>query len=130
MGNTKHTVSPRWYAGGCHCGTVRFRVRLATTSAIECNCSICAAKGFIGLIVSKENFEVLEGEEHLRTYQFNTATARHRFCKTCGIHPFSHPRSHPQGYDVNARCLDEGFDWLTTQPFDGQNWEDNVSSIT
>jgi len=103
---------------------------MSSQSALECNCSICAKKGFINLIVEAKNFVLLEGEDNLHTYQFNTQTAEHRFCKTCGIHPFSRPRSHPHGFDVNARCLDEGFEHLSIEPFDGQNWEQSVGSIT
>ena len=113
-----------WYEGGCHCGAVRFRARIRTRKALECNCSICAKKGHINLITA------LRGEENLSTYRFNTRTAEHRFCKTCGIHPFSTPRSHPGSYDVNARCLDEGPEFLDVTLFDGQNWEENVGSIT
>lgn len=120
----------RWYEGGCHCGTVRFRVRIDIPEAIECNCSICSRKGFINLITTAENFVLLQGEDNLSTYRFNTQQAEHRFCKTCGIHPFSRPRSHPGSYDVNARCLDEGFEFLHVAPFDGVNWEDNIDSIT
>jgi hypothetical protein len=118
-----------WLFGGCHCGGVRFRVRLAHRRAKECNCSICAKKGFINLIVSTEDFELLAGEELLVSYRFNTGIAEHRFCKIYGIHPFSRPRSHPGSYDVNARCLDDGFTLFSIEPFDGQNWEDNVDSI-
>ena len=86
-----------------------------------------------GLIVEAEAFELVQGEDALETYRFNTGTAAHRFCRTCGVHPFSRPRSHPDGFDVNVRCLDEwqGEDdprWQAI-PFDGQNWETNVESI-
>lgn len=120
----------QWHTGGCHCGSVRFKVRIEENHALECNCSICAKKGFINLISNAENFVLLKGEESLSTYRFNTKVAEHRFCKHCGVHPFSRPRSHPDSYDVNARCLDEGFEFLDIEPFDGQNWEENVASIT
>jgi hypothetical protein len=87
---------------------------------LACNCSICAKKGFLGLIVPAENFQLLAGEDALATYRFGTRTAAHRFCRTCGIHPFSRPRSHPEGFDVNARCLDDGFEDLEIAPFHGQ----------
>ena len=119
-----------WYEGGCHCGSVRFKVRIDEPEALECNCSICSKKGFINLITASEDFVLLLGRDNLSTYRFNTQIAEHRFCKTCGIHPFSRPRSHPGSYDVNARCLDVGFDFLHVVPFDGENWEDNVGSIT
>ena len=122
--------SKGWYEGGCHCSSVRFRVRMSEPHAIECNCSMCAKKGMVNIIAAAEDFELLQGEEHLATYQFNTMTAEHRFCKQCGIHPFSRPRSHPGSYDVNGRCLDAGFDFLEITPFDGVNWEESVSQIT
>jgi len=122
-----------WIEGGCHCGAVRFRVRVSERRHVQCNCSICAKKGFKGLIVPADAFELTQGEAALSTYRFNTETAAHRFCGTCGVHPFSRPRSHPDGYDVNVRCLDEwrgdGDPAWTAEPFDGQNWEDNVESI-
>lgn len=124
------TSEETWLTGGCHCGAVRFKVRLHGNQAIQCNCSICDKKGFINLIAAAEDLELLQGEDQLATYQFNTNTAQHRFCRTCGIHPFSRPRSHPGGYDVNARCLDDGYEFLSIKPFDGQNWEENVAKIT
>ena len=91
---------------------------------MDCNCSICAKKGFLHLIVEPSKFELLRGEADLTTYTFNTGIARHTFCSTCGIHPFYVPRSHPDKIDVNVRCL-EGVDLaqIKITPFDGQNWE-------
>jgi hypothetical protein len=125
----RYEAEKDWYSGGCHCGRVRFRVRIRNMKALECNCSICTKKGFINLIAAAEDFELLQGEEHLSSYRFNTKVAEHRFCRVCGIHPFSRPRSHPGGYDVNARCLDAGHAFLEITPFDGKNWEDSISSI-
>ena len=121
--------SRTWHAGGCHCGAVRFRVQFDKPIAIACNCSICAKKGMVNLIVPFEDFELLQGDADLGVYRFNTETAVHRFCKICGIHPFSRPRSHPDAYDVNARCLDEGADHFEITIFDGQNWEASVDAI-
>lgn len=118
-----------WQEGGCHCGAVRFRARLPNRHAIECNCSMCAKKGMINVIVPAEDFELLSGAEALRTYRFNTGQAQHQFCCHCGIHPFSRPRSHPGSYDINGRCLDGGLAGWTIEPFDGQNWEENVAKI-
>jgi hypothetical protein len=114
----------RTYDGGCHCGRVRFRVTADLDRVTGCNCSICNKKGFLHLIVAPEQFELISGEGDLTTYQFNTGTAKHTFCKVCGIHPFYVPRSDPDKIDVNARCLD-GVDLATlaVKPFDGRNWE-------
>ena len=117
--------------GGCHCGAVRFRVKVRKYEAIDCNCSICQKKGILHLIVPPEDFELLKGEDNLSTYTFNTGIAKHHFCKTCGIHPFYRPRSHPNDYDVNVRCLDgAAIELFTITHFDGKHWEDNIQQIT
>jgi hypothetical protein len=115
------------YEGGCHCGRVRFRVIAELTGIADCNCSVCTKKGFLHLIVPPEQFELLSGADDLSTYQFNTGTAKHSFCRQCGIHPFYVPRSDPDKIDVNVRCLDD-IDLTTIQvtPFDGRNWEDAI----
>jgi len=95
------------HRGGCHCGRVRFEVDApAVIAALECNCSICRMSGFVHLIVPASRFRLLAGAEYLREYVFNTGTAKHRFCVRCGIKGFYIPRSHPDGVDVNVRCLD------------------------
>ena len=116
--------------GGCHCGAVRFEVELKGRVALDCNCSICTMKGFLHLIVSRDAFRLLEGRDTLRTYTFQTHVAQHHFCGVCGIHSFYLPRSHPDGIDVNVRCLDAvDLSAWEIQPFDGRNWEENVDGI-
>ena len=111
--------------GGCHCGRVRFKVAADLTRVTYCNCSICAKKGFLHLIVPPERFELVSGEDNLATYTFNTGAAKHTFCKTCGIHPFYVPRSDPDKIDVNVRCLDDvDLEALTIHSFDGKHWEE------
>lgn len=117
--------------GSCHCGAVSFRVKVSKYEALDCNCSICQKKGILHLIVPPEDFELLQGEENLSTYTFNTGIAKHHFCKICGIHPFYRPRSHPNDYDVNVRCLDgNAMEKFTIVPFDGKHWEENIQQIT
>ena len=114
----------RTMTGGCHCGRVRFRVTADLDRVTECNCSICAKKGFLHLIVPPEQFELISGKDDLADYRFNTRTARHLFCKTCGVHSFYVPRSDPDKIDVNVRCLDGiDLDAVSVKPFDGRNWE-------
>lgn len=115
------------YEGGCHCGRVRFRIRVDLAESIigECNCSICTKKGILHLPVAAERLEILSGRDDLATYTFNTGVARHTFCRHCGIHPFYNPRSDPENYSVNVRCLD-AYDPDTMGPqrlFEGRNWE-------
>jgi hypothetical protein len=119
------------FEGGCHCGRVRFRVAGDLDDVVYCNCSLCSMKGFLHLIVPPAQFECLSGEGDLALYQFGTKTAKHRFCKTCGVHPFYVPRSDPDKIDVNVRCID-GIDLaaLSPKPFDGQNWEASIGSAS
>jgi hypothetical protein len=118
-------MSPVKHTGGCHCGRVRFEVLVSEKpEVLDCNCSICAKTGFLHLIVSKGRFRLLSGEDSLATYTFNTGTAKHLFCSVCGIKSFYVPRSHPDGYSVNVRCLDKGaIPGMVVIPIDGRNWE-------
>ena len=93
--------------GGCHCGAVRFTVAFDTPPVLlDCNCSICARTGFLHLIVGAADFTLLAGAEALGDYRFATGTARHLFCRTCGIKSYYVPRSHPDGFSINWRALD------------------------
>jgi hypothetical protein len=120
-----------WKPGGCHCGAVRYEVLAPdAVEATECTCSICRMTAYLHLIVSKERFRLLQGEHKLTTYSFNTGTAKHRFCSLCGIKSFYVPRSHPGGFSVNVRCLDEGAVRVTKiSTFDGAHWEDNIAGL-
>lgn len=119
------------HRGGCHCGAVRFEVDAAADlELVDCSCSICRKTGFLHLIVTADRFRLLKGEDELEEYTFHTGTARHLFCRRCGIKSFYVPRSHPDGYSVNARCLDEGtVESMTMTPFDGKEWERNIDSL-
>lgn len=113
------------HSGGCHCGRVRFEVVAPTHLEVsDCDCSICTRSAYLHLIVPRSRFKLLAGAEALTTYEFNTGTAKHLFCSICGIKSFYVPRSHPDGYSVNVRCLDEGtVERLSVIPSDGKNWE-------
>ena len=119
------------HTGGCHCGAVRFEFEApAEVEAIDCNCSICSATGYLHWIVPLERFRLLSGEDALTTYSFNTGAAKHRFCGTCGVKSFYHPRSHADAVSVNLRCVDAGsVEAVRTLPFDGQNWEEARASL-
>jgi hypothetical protein len=93
--------------GACHCGTVRFHVRLANGlhTARRCNCSYCRMRGSIAVTVKVGDLAICQGEDALSLYQFNTDTARHHFCSRCGIHTHHQRRSNPDHYGVNVACL-------------------------
>ena len=113
------------HAGGCHCGRVRFEVTApAEITVSECNCSICSKSGYLHLVVPADRFRLVSGADALATYTFNTGAAKHHFCTVCGVKSFYVPRSHPDGFSVNARCLDAGtVTSMTVRQFDGRNWE-------
>ncbi len=129
--DTSGSAAPVTHAGGCHCGRVRFEVDAAARiEALDCNCSMCAMSGFLHLIVPRERFRLLQGEQGLSTYTFNTGVAQHRFCRVCGIKSWYVPRSHPDGIDVNVRCLDpRTIQAVATTPFDGRQWERSVVAL-
>jgi hypothetical protein len=120
-----------WRAGGCHCGGVRFEAALPpVVEAQTCNCSMCAKTGFVHVIVPESRFRITRGAERLVEYTFNTRVAKHLFCAECGVKSFYRPRSNPDGWSVNGRCLDsvEGLT-LEITAFDGQNWEANAAGL-
>lgn len=110
--------------GRCHCGAVRFRVTIPQNPVVRrCNCSICAMKGVLMMDLPVGNLEITHGEDNLALYTFNTGAAQHRFCKTCGIHPFHQLRSDTGSFGVNVACLDgmSPYDWAEVPVYDGQN---------
>jgi hypothetical protein len=120
-----------WHAGACHCGRVRIEVLAPRDlDLLECNCSMCARSAYLHLIVDAAGFRLLAGRDDLAEYRFGTGIAMHRFCRHCGVKTFYVPRSHPDGYSVNARCLDRTtIDSITVRPFDGRNWESARSAL-
>lgn len=119
------------HSGGCHCRRVRFEVDApAAIEVLDCNCSMCRMTGFLHLIVPAARFRLLHGDDALTEYRFNTGTARHLFCRHCGVKAFYVPRSHPDGWSVNARCLDAGsVTAMTVTPFDDTNREAATAAI-
>lgn len=112
------------YTGSCHCGAVKFEVEGELTGAMACNCSICARKAALMWFVPRANLHLLTPDDALSTYTFNKHVIQHRFCKTCGIHPFGEGVA-PGGAAmaaINIRCL-EGVDTdaLPVNHFDGRS---------
>ncbi|MEZ4364825.1 MAG: GFA family protein [Kofleriaceae bacterium] len=116
------TTSSTTYAGGCHCGAVRYRVTFELGKVIDCNCSMCSKRGGLLAFAPASAFELERGDGELTSYRFNTHKIEHLFCKTCGIASFSRGT----GADgptvaINARCLDGvEVDALERMPYDGK----------
>ncbi|KAJ6421130.1 hypothetical protein OIU84_028500 [Salix udensis] len=112
--------------GGCHCRRVRWRFQApSSVVAWNCNCSVCSMRGIIQFVVPSEKFELLgDSKECLTTYTFGTHTAKHTFCKFCGITSFYVSRAFPDGISISFRCVDPGTLTLDEiKDFDGRNWE-------
>jgi hypothetical protein len=120
------------HRGGCHCGRIRYEVEApARIDALDCNCSICAMSGFLHLIVPKARFRLLQGEDALSEYVWGTGAAHHYFCRVCGIKSWYVPRSHPDGIDVNVRCLDPAtIAGVVVTPFEGRgDWDAQAAGL-
>ena len=97
------------YAGSCRCQAVRFEIETDFPELTTCDCSICRRRNARMVKVHESRFRLLAGEASLATYQFHTRTARHHFCRTCGIYTFHRKRVTPDSYGISIACL-EGFD--------------------
>ncbi|XP_061608593.1 centromere protein V isoform X2 [Phyllopteryx taeniolatus] len=102
------------HSGGCHCGAVRFDVW---------------SSPHLHVFHCKSNFILVQGEDHLTTYTFNTHAAKHTFCKKCGVQSFYTPRSNPDGYGIAPHCLDPGtVQSVTEETFLGDKWEESMEA--
>ena len=111
--------------GACHCGAVRFRVRLTDglNTARRCTCSYCRMRGAVAVSAPLGGFTLMQGEDALSLYTFNTKAAKHWFCSRCGIYTHHQRRSNPNEYGVNAACLEgvSPFDFDEVVVNDGEN---------
>ncbi|OAY66130.1 Centromere protein V [Ananas comosus] len=121
------------HCGGCHCRSVRWQVEApSSVVAWSCNCSDCAMRANIHFIVPFSKFKLLgDSEQSLTTYTFGTHTAKHKFCKICGITSFYIPRSNPDGIAVTVNCVDSGtLKHVEIRRFDGRNWESSYGKAS
>ena len=118
------------HIASCHCGAVGAEVELDERITVQrCNCSMCARVGFLHVIVPASRFTLLTDAGAITSYTFNTGVAKHTFCRQCGVKPFYTPRSNPDGFSVNLRCLETQPAHVTIEDFDGQNWELHGASL-
>jgi hypothetical protein len=109
----------------CHCGAVKLSVRLKDgfATARRCTCSMCRMRGAVVVSAALNGVEIIEGEAQLREYNFNTKTARHYFCGTCGIYTHHRRRSKPGEFGINVAILEgvSPFDFACVPVNDGEN---------
>jgi hypothetical protein len=122
-------ANPKTYAGGCHCGAIRFEAELDPSTGTKCNCSMCTKKAFFGVVVKPSSFRLVSGGGNLADYQFNTKMMHHLFCTRCGVHAFGRGNLEQLGgeyYSVNLNCIDElDLSTLKAMYWDGRhdNWQ-------
>jgi hypothetical protein len=112
-------------SGACHCGGVRFTVKLqrGLATARRCNCSFCSMRGAVAVTALVDDLHIDEGADLLTLYEFNTRTAKHYFCSRCGVYTHHRRRSNPSELGVNVACL-EGL-----SPFDFEAVEVNEGRV-
>ena len=93
----------------CHCGAVKFSVRLSSSIAEirRCNCSLCSMKNAVMGSVKMVDLTITAGADFLSLYQWNSKVAKHYFCKNCGIYTHHQRRSAPDEYAFNITCLED-----------------------
>jgi len=111
--------------GSCHCGTIRFSVKLTDglKTVRRCDCSYCRMRGAVAVSAEAGEIWFDRGEEALTVYRFNTSVVEHYFCSKCGIYTHHRRRSNPNQYRVNAACLKgvSPFDFDEVPVLDGIN---------
>lgn len=92
----------------CHCGGVEFELDLpeGLVDVRRCDCSLCRRRGAIAASIPLSGIKIIKGEHLLSLYQFNTKTAKHYFCRVCGIYTHHQRRSNPALYGFNVGCLE------------------------
>jgi hypothetical protein len=111
--------------GGCHCGAVKFRVRLpdGLQTARRCTCSYCRMRGAVAVSAELDALDIIQGGDQLTEYIFNTKVAKHYFCSVCGVYTHHQRRSNSQQFGINAACLEgvSPFDFAKVPVMDGIN---------
>lgn len=105
VGNT--IILPK-HRASCHCGAVALEISLpdGIVDPRHCDCSICRRKGAVIASVELSGIKIIQGEDVLMLYQFNTQTAKHYFCSRCGVYTHHQRRSNPHLYGFNVGCLE------------------------
>ena len=120
-----HTDPRPIYRAACHCGAVRFTVKLTDgfATARRCNCSYCRMRGAVAVSAQLDDVTVEQGQQQLTLYQFNTHEAKHYFCAQCGIYTFHQRRSVPDQYGVNVACIEglSPFDFAEVPVLEGRS---------
>ncbi|KAK5995677.1 Centromere protein V [Cladobotryum mycophilum] len=116
--------APRTYRGNCHCGAFVYEVEIPEIKSVfECNCSVCAKKGYLYLFPGRKNFKVVKGsEDALTQYRFGSMELVHGFCPTCATPLLGTKDIGPEEFHlaINVHTIQGLNTWeLERTPFDG-----------
>ena len=101
------TEGPLNISASCHCGAVELTATLpyGLGDASRCTCSFCARRQAAAVTAIAASVVVTKGAENLSLYSWGTHTAKHYFCKTCGIYTHHQRRSDPSECGINLGCI-------------------------
>jgi hypothetical protein len=126
--------APKVWTGACHCGAVRFAVKLVDNleNPRRCNCSLCRMRGAVVVSARVGELTIESGSDALQLYRFNTMQAEHYFCSKCGIYTHHKRRSNPDELGVNVACLSgvSPFDFATVPVYEGVRHPSDTSGGT
>ena len=108
----------------CHCGSVTLTATLPNgLDPARCTCSFCARRQAAAVTATASSVEITKGAENLSLYAWGTGTAKHYFCKTCGIYTHHQRRSNPEECGINLGCI-EGQNVWEHEPV---RWTDGIN---
>ncbi|KEJ89217.1 GFA family protein [Sulfitobacter donghicola] len=109
----------------CHCGATAVRATLPNglADASRCTCSFCKRRQAAAVTATTASVVVTKGADNLQLYSWGTGTAKHYFCKTCGIYLYHQRRSDPAQCGINLGCI-KGVDTWEHDPIP---WTDGVN---
>jgi len=109
----------------CHCGKVEIEAELPNglSDVGRCTCSFCKRRGAAAVTAIAVSLRILKGADNLSLYTWGTGTAKHYFCKTCGIYTHHQRRADTSQCGVNLGCIDGAEPW-TQEPI---AWTDGIN---
>ena len=94
--------------GGCLCGAIRYRIRVAPTDVVHCHCSMCrrasGAPAVTWATVASADFAIVKGAP--KRY-VSSARASRQFCAECGAQLTFQYNDRPDEIDVTVATLDD-----------------------
>ncbi|MFW8593421.1 GFA family protein [Cribrihabitans neustonicus] len=113
----------------CHCGAIEIEAEFpdGLASAARCDCSFCRRRGAAAVTAVADTLKVLKGAENLSLYTWGTHTAKHYFCRTCGIYTHHRRRSNPAECGVNLGCIEGANPRTHPESYGEIPWSDGVN---